>query len=73
MVGDALLGQKKYLDAERPLLDGYNGLLKHFKKGLAAKYKVSLGESTQRLVQLYDDWGKPEQARKARQALASVK
>jgi serine/threonine protein kinase/Tfp pilus assembly protein PilF len=72
MLGAALLGQKKYADAEPLLLTGYEGMKQRVAKIPAQFRPVRLGEAVERLVQLYEDWGKKDQATKwvkERQAL----
>jgi serine/threonine protein kinase len=61
LLGDALLGQKKYAEAEPLLLEGYEGMKQREAK-IPPQGKVRLGEALDRLVQLYDAWGKPDQA-----------
>jgi tetratricopeptide (TPR) repeat protein len=60
-LGGALLGQKKYADAEPLLLKGYEGL-KPREAQIPARGKAVLAEALERLVQLYEAWGKPDQA-----------
>ena len=58
LLGDVLLGQKTYADAEPLLVQGYEGL--KAREGqmppLYARYRVT--EAGQRIVQLYEAWGK---------------
>src|SRR5262245_10422055 len=78
LTGAALLAQKKYAEAEPLLLEGNRGM-----KGRAARIVASdrvvpnpHGELTvalERLVQLYDAWGKPDEAAKWRNELAAQK
>jgi eukaryotic-like serine/threonine-protein kinase len=51
MLGEALLGQKKYADAEPLLLAGYEGIKKREAK-IPAQGKIRLTEALERLVQL---------------------
>jgi eukaryotic-like serine/threonine-protein kinase len=65
-VGISLAGQKRYAEAEPLLLQAYQEL-----KALEASIPVAsrgamLANAKRRLVQLYEAWGKPEQARKWR-------
>ncbi len=64
--GGALLGQEKYLDAEPLLLAGYEGLkASPFARSLRASHLSRwrrLDEAGERIVQLYEAWGKPEKA-----------
>jgi WD40 repeat protein/serine/threonine protein kinase len=68
MLGGSLLGQEKYAEAEPLLLQGYQGM-----KQRAAQIppigQPRLREAVERLVQLYDDWDKPEQAAEWRKKL----
>jgi tetratricopeptide (TPR) repeat protein/tRNA A-37 threonylcarbamoyl transferase component Bud32 len=66
LLGAALLGQKKYADAEQLLLQGYEGIREREAK-IPAFEKRRLTEAVGRLVELYDAWGKKEQADEWRQ------
>ena len=55
------LGQKNYADAEPLLLAGYEGMKEREAK-IPHEYKRRVTEALERLVQLYDAWGKPDQA-----------
>jgi serine/threonine protein kinase/tetratricopeptide (TPR) repeat protein len=68
MLGEALLGQKKYGDAEPRLLQGYAGMTQREDK-IPAEGKVRLSEALERLVRLYDEWDKPDQAAEWRKKL----
>jgi hypothetical protein len=75
MLGGALLGQKKYADAEPLLLAGYQGM-KQREKAIPAAGLVYLTEAVDRLVQLYEATGKPDEAarwRKEREALQAAR
>ena len=73
LLGAALLGQAKYADAELALVQGYEGLARsaqnlppghpHFRGA------SSLSAALERLVRLYDAWGKPDEAAKWRKEL----
>jgi eukaryotic-like serine/threonine-protein kinase len=70
MLGGALVGQRKYADAEPLLLDGYEGLKKHEKTiPLQARSKIS--ETNRRLIELYEATGKKDEAAKCRAELAT--
>jgi hypothetical protein len=62
LLGDALLGQAKYVDAEPLLVQGYEGL--KAREGqiprLYARHNVA--EAGQRIVRLYEAWGRVEKA-----------
>jgi len=72
LLGDAVLGQEKYAEAEPLLLQGYEGL-KQRAAQVPAHHKRRLLEALERLVQLYDAWGKPEEAAKWRKELQAVR
>jgi serine/threonine protein kinase/tetratricopeptide (TPR) repeat protein len=69
MLGGALLGQKKCAEAEPLLLSGYEGL-KQRQDTIPADGTVRLKEALQRLVQLYEATGRPDQAAEWKQKLA---
>lgn len=56
-LGECLIAQQRYAEAEPLLTDGYTGLI--WKLG---EKDVRTVEARQRLVKLYDAWGKPDQA-----------
>jgi eukaryotic-like serine/threonine-protein kinase len=68
LLGTALLGQRKYADAEPLLLQGYQGM-KQREARIPSNGKELLKEALEHLVQLYDAWGKPDQAAKWRKEL----
>jgi non-specific serine/threonine protein kinase/serine/threonine-protein kinase len=61
MLGGSLVGQKKYADAEPLLLSGYQGIIERVATvpGNALSEVERAGD---RILQLYQDWGKPEKA-----------
>jgi tetratricopeptide (TPR) repeat protein len=61
LLGGALAGQQKYAEAERLLLAGYEGMDGHAKT-IPPQSQIRLTEAQERLVQLYDAWGKKDQA-----------
>jgi hypothetical protein len=60
LLGGAVLGKKQYADAEPLLLQGYEGMKARQESMPEAKLRLS--EAAARLVELYDGWGKPDQA-----------
>jgi len=68
LLGGALLGQMRFEAAEPLLLEGYEGL-KQREQRIPVGNRVFIREARERLVQLYEAWGKPAQAAewKARQ------
>ena len=61
MLGGCLLGQKKYAEAEPLLLSGYEGLKQREDK-IPPAGSIRPQQALQRLVQLYDETGRPELA-----------
>jgi tetratricopeptide (TPR) repeat protein len=69
MLGGALLGQKKYVEAEPLLLQGYEGLKQH-ENQIAEGYKeIRLGEAAERIVRLYEATNQPKKAAQWREKL----
>jgi tetratricopeptide (TPR) repeat protein len=68
LLGASLLGQGKYADAEPVLLQAYQGLAQRATT-IPAQWQNSLTEALGSLVQLYDAWGKKDQADKWRKKL----
>jgi len=72
MLGAALAAQKKYSDAEELLLSGYQGMLER-QDTLPASERGALERAGKSIVQLYQDWGKLEQAARWRTRLGAAK
>jgi serine/threonine protein kinase/tetratricopeptide (TPR) repeat protein len=72
-LGACLLGQKKYAEAETLLLQGYEGLRQHEDRIPANFRQIRLTEALERLVQLYEETGKPAEAAKWRKELEARK
>jgi tetratricopeptide (TPR) repeat protein len=68
-LGESLLGQKMYAEAEPLLLAGYEGMKQRADK-IPVAGAVRLTEALERLVQLYDAWGKVDQANEWRKKLS---
>src|SRR5204863_655150 len=66
-LGTTRLQQKRYAEAEPLLLETYAGLKQNETKVPEAGSRAT--EALQRLVQLYDGWGKKDQAMEWRQKL----
>jgi tetratricopeptide (TPR) repeat protein len=66
--GKALLDLKAYADAEPLLLEAHSGL-RAGEGQISADGNVSLIQALERLVQLYDAWGKPDKAAEWRKRL----
>ena len=60
-LGGALLGQGKYAMAETLIVQGYEGM-KAREAEIPAPGKARLTEAAERLVRLYEQWGRPVQA-----------
>ena len=73
MRGQALLGQKKYADAEKLLLNGYEGMQQRAAKIPPKQKKARLSEALEPIVQLYDVAGKKSEADKWRKKLEESK
>jgi tetratricopeptide (TPR) repeat protein len=65
MIGAALLGQKKYVEAEPLLLAGYTGM-KDREKTIpkSGGAELRLPEALDRLIQLYTETNKPDEVKK---------
>jgi tetratricopeptide (TPR) repeat protein len=61
LIGESLLGQKKFDEAKPLLIEGYEGMKQRAAK-IPAPLKHHLTEDGERVVRLYDDWGKPKEA-----------
>jgi tetratricopeptide (TPR) repeat protein/tRNA A-37 threonylcarbamoyl transferase component Bud32 len=61
LLGGALLLQQKHAEAEPLLRQGYEGM-KQREAQIPPPSKARLSEALERLVQLYDAWGKKDQA-----------
>lgn len=71
LLGVSLLGQKRYAEAQPLLLAGYEGL-KQRETTIPKSEKPRLQEALQRVVQLYEATGHPDQAADWRKKLAPV-
>jgi eukaryotic-like serine/threonine-protein kinase len=69
LLGGSLLGQKKHAEAEPLLLAAYEGM-KQREARIPMNGRPRLKETLQRLVQLYDATGRPDQAAEWKQRLA---
>ena len=72
LLGDSLLGQKKYAEAESLLVQGYEGM-KQREANIPAVYKVRLTEALEGLVQLFEARSNPNEAARWRAELAARK
>jgi hypothetical protein len=69
LLGESLLGQKKFDEAKPRLIEGYQGMKEREAK-IPAPLKHHLTEAGERVVRLYEEWGKPDEAAKWRAELA---
>jgi hypothetical protein len=65
MLGDALLGLKKYAEAEPLLVKGYEGM-KEREKAIPPQAQGRLSAGADRLIELYTATDKPEEVKKWR-------
>jgi serine/threonine protein kinase len=72
LLGAALLGQKKYANAEPLLLRGFEGMKQREAK-ILPQDKIRLTNALERLVQLYEATGKKDEAAKWRKDLDAAK
>jgi serine/threonine protein kinase/tetratricopeptide (TPR) repeat protein len=72
LLGGALLLQQKYVDAEPMLIAGYEGL-KTDEQAIPPPAKNNLPDAIQRLVDLYDATGRPDEVAKWRKELEAAK
>jgi eukaryotic-like serine/threonine-protein kinase len=72
LLGGALLGQKKYAEAEPLLLQGYDGM-KQRESQIPSMGKIRLTEAAERLVRLYEETNQPEKAKSWREKLPAEK
>jgi serine/threonine protein kinase/tetratricopeptide (TPR) repeat protein len=71
LLGGALLGQKKYADAEPLLLQGYEGMKQRQDK-IPADAQTRVIEALERLVKLYEATGNREEAARRRKELGAL-
>jgi eukaryotic-like serine/threonine-protein kinase len=68
LLGASLMGEQKYAEAEPLIIGGYEGLSARAAK-LPTKSKMRLSEAAERVVRLYEAWGKKEKANEWRNKL----
>ncbi len=71
LLGEALVDQSKFAEAEPLLLSGYEGL-KQRENAISAPYKHHVTRALERLVKLYETWGEPTKAARWRNALKTA-
>jgi hypothetical protein len=71
LLGASLTGQKKFAEAEQQMLEGHTGIQRHV--GVQPAVRPSdLTEAVNRIVALYEEWGKPDVASEWRTKLPSA-
>ncbi|MBL8820943.1 MAG: hypothetical protein JNJ77_00010 [Planctomycetia bacterium] len=63
LLGAAMMGQKRYAEAEPLLIKGYEGL-KQREKTIPPRSSTRLPEALDRLIQLYTETNKPDEVKK---------
>jgi hypothetical protein len=71
LLGTCLVGQKKYTEAEKRLLAACKGM-KVRQGNVPPAYKPALAGVMERLIQLYDAWGKKDKAEEWRRERADL-
>ncbi len=61
LLGASLAAQRRYAEAEPLLVSGYRGLTQ-MEASIPWESRVALARAQQEILQLYQDWDKPEQA-----------
>ena len=61
VLGGALVGKKSYAEAEPLVVEGFDGLRKR-EPSVPAGSRIIISEAAERIVDLYDSWGKREVA-----------
>jgi len=69
LLGAALLGQKKFPEAETLILSGYQGL-KQKESTMSTPAKIFIKDAADRIPQLYAAWNKPDKAAEWREKLS---
>ena len=62
LLGEALTGQRAFQAAEPLLLDAQKALSERREKSLPHRRDVTLHEAAERVIRLYEAWGKPQLA-----------
>src|SRR5262249_18402489 len=69
LLGEALVGQREFLAAEPLLLNAHKALTERRDKIRPLDRDVILRDAAERLVRLYEAWGKPDKAEEWRKRL----
>jgi tetratricopeptide (TPR) repeat protein/predicted Ser/Thr protein kinase len=68
LLGASLAGQSQYAEAELLLLSGYQGMMQR-EAAVPLEDRLVLSQAGERIVQLYENWQKPEKAAEWRERL----
>ena len=68
LLGASLAGQSQYAEAESLLVSGYLGMMQR-EAAVPLEDRLVLSQAGERIVQLYENWGKPEKAAEWRERL----
>jgi tetratricopeptide (TPR) repeat protein len=71
ILGEALMDQSKFADAEGMLISGYEGMKQH-EASIPAADKPRLVKALERIVKLYQGWGKADRAEQWRKTLEAA-
>jgi hypothetical protein len=71
-LGASLAGQGRLAEAEPLLIAGYRGMVQR-ENSVAASFKSFSAQARDRIIQFYQDWGKPEKAAEFREATKDAK
>jgi eukaryotic-like serine/threonine-protein kinase len=72
LLGGALVGRKKYADAEPLLLQGYEGM-KQAETTIVGQWRYRLTEAGERVIRYYEETNQPEKAREWRKKIREDK
>jgi tetratricopeptide (TPR) repeat protein len=61
LLGASLAGQNNYAEAESPAVSGYQGMIER-QAAMPFEDRGALAQAGERIVQLYESWGKPQKA-----------
>ncbi len=61
LLGANLAAQGRFAEAEAPAVEGYRGMVRK-QAGIAFEERPGIERAAARIVQLYESWGKPDQA-----------
>ena len=68
LLGASLAGQSQYAEAEPLLVSGYQGMMQR-QAAIPLEDRLVLSQAGERIVQLYENWEKPEKAAEWRERL----